>query len=130
MPMLKSFYLKTLFLLLLSGLFSAELRAQCDNLKPMFGDNCTKPAELRKTDEAFRQAAIKQSGSPDSAARTYLYKAWEFFQQKKDSAAMQTLNQAWLLNPENPNVYFAFGHLVRYSFQKNAVQAERYYKLG
>src|SRR5688572_7780441 len=122
--------LKPLFVLFLVVLFSESSFAQCDNLKPMFGDNCTKNAGLQKADQKFRKTATKQFGSPDSAARAYLQMGWEYFRKKDEATAMKRFNQAWLLNPQNPAVYFAFGHLVRYAFARNAADAERYYKQG
>jgi len=122
--------MKTLLTLCSVLLFSLELAAQCDNLKPMFGDNCEKSAKMKIADEEFRKTAIRQNGSADSAAKVYLRLGWQHFANRDAETAMKRFNQAWLLNQEDPAVYFAFGHLVRYAFGKNAPEAERYYKLG
>jgi tetratricopeptide (TPR) repeat protein len=96
----------------------------------MFGDNCVKSAKMKKADEAFRKTAIKQNGSADSAARVYLRFGWRHFASGDPETAMKRFNQAWLLDPQNPSVYFAFGHLTRYAFTKSAPEAEKYYRLG
>lgn len=122
--------MKHLLVLFVFLWFSAETLAQCDNLKPMFGDNCVRSAKQQKEDDAFRKTAIQQNGSADSASNVYLRSGWQFFANRDPEAAMKRLNQAWILNQENSAVYFAFGHLVRYAFAKNAPESERYYKLG
>ncbi len=122
--------MKLLLLTFGTLLLALQTQAQCDNLKPMFGDNCVKSADLQKIDEKFRKTAIKQNGSADSAAKVYLQMGWHYFYNRQDATAMKRLNQAWLLNPENAAIYFAFGHLVGYASNKNATDAERYYKLG
>ena len=124
------FHMKTLLVLFITLFISVEVLAQCDNLKPMYGDKCVKSAKLQKADKDFRELAIKQNGSADSAAKFYLFAGWKYFHGRDAETAMKRFNQAWLLQPENPAVYFAFGHLVRYAFGKNAADSERYYKLG
>lgn len=122
--------MRLLLLFLLFICFQSEIFAQCDNLRPMYGDHCVKSSKMRKADEQFRKTAIAQYGSADSAAQHYLRMSWKNFRNRNQATAMKNLNQAWLLNPENPEIYFAFGHLVRYAFFKNAPEAEKYYQLG
>jgi tetratricopeptide (TPR) repeat protein len=110
--------------------FPAALWAQCDNLKPMFGDNCEKNAALRKADAKFIKSETKLYGTPDSAAHVYTAKAWSYFYRRDPETAMKCMNQAWLLDPGLAEVYFGFGHLTRYAFAKDAAAAEKYYKLG
>ncbi|MFC5269547.1 tetratricopeptide repeat protein [Adhaeribacter terreus] len=122
--------MKLLLLLVAVTFFSTEVFAQCDDLKPMYGFKCEKTAEMRKADEAFLNAATKQYGSADSAARAYLRMGWKNFQNRNEASAMKNLNQAWMLNANDPEIYFAFGHLVRYAFTKNAPEAGKYYQLA
>lgn len=122
--------LRTLGLLLVSTLLAADGYGQCDNQKPLFGDNCNRSAAVLKADQRFRQNAVQQHGSAVAAARFYRAAGWQEFKNGKPGAAMEKFNQAWLLDPEAPETYFAFGHLVRYAFGKNAPEAERFYKLG
>ena len=110
--------------------FSPEAYSQCDKQKPMFGDNCNKSAKALKADQQFIQEAVKKHGSADAAAQFYRTAGWQDFKSDKTTAAMEKFNQAWLLDREAPETYFAFGHLMRYAFGKNAADAERFYKLG
>src|SRR5689334_1911909 len=112
------------------SLFSLEAWAQCDNLKPMFGDKCTKSGSLKKADAKFIKTEVKRYGTPDSAANVYVAMAWSHFYRKDPETAMKRFNQAWLLNRNEPGVYFGFGHLTRYAFSKDPLEAEKYYKLG
>src|SRR5688572_21204406 len=106
-----SFYtfspMKLLLLLFVLVSFSHKILAQCDDLKPMYSDNCVKSAKMKRGDEQFRKVAIRQYGSPDSAMRHYLTLGWKNFQNRNDSSAMKNLNKAWLINPENAETYFA-----------------------
>ncbi|MBK0401978.1 tetratricopeptide repeat protein [Adhaeribacter sp. BT258] len=122
--------MKLLLFLFAAVLFSLEISAQCDDLKPMYGLKCEKTAAMRKADDTFRNAAIKQFGSADSAAQVYLRRGWNNFRNLNQAAAMKNLNQAWLLNANDPEIYFAFGHLVRFAFTKNAPEAGKYYQLA
>lgn len=124
------FTMKPILLLLISVFFSLQVQAQCDNLKPMYGDNCVKNAKQRKADDQFRKAVIKQNGTADSAAKVHVLLGWRYFYNRDAATAMKRFNQAWLLNPQNPDVYFGFGHLTRYAFAKDAAEAEKYYRLG
>ncbi|KAA9340795.1 tetratricopeptide repeat protein [Adhaeribacter soli] len=122
--------MKPLLLLIFALLFSWQVFGQCSDLKPMFGDKCVKSASVRRADARFIKAEIKLTGSADSAARKYVLMGWQEFFRQDPKTAMKRFNQAWLLNPKSPDVYFAFGHLTRYAFDKNAAEAVKYYRLG
>lgn len=110
--------------------FCPKAWAQCDNLKPMYGDKCVKTGSLKKSDAKFIKSELKRYGTPDSASNVYVAMGWSHFYRKDPETAMKRFNQAWLLDRENPNVYFGFGHLIRYAFSKDPAEAEKFYKLG
>jgi tetratricopeptide (TPR) repeat protein len=122
--------MKLLLFLFGAVLLSLQTMAQCDNLKPMYGENCVKTEALQKTDAQFIKTEIKLCGTADSASRKYVRLGWGYFFRRDPQTAMKRFNQAWLLNPQNAGVYFGFGHLTRYAFNKDAAEAEKYYRLG
>ena len=122
--------MKALLLFFSAVLISASVAAQCDELKPMFGGKCVKTAAMQKADRQFIQAQVKAYGSADSAGRVWVRNAWQAFGREQPETAMRNLNRAWLLDKQNPEIYFAYGHLTRYAFARNAPEADTYYELG
>lgn len=79
------------------------------NLLPMFG-GIEKNATQLAADESFINDVIKAVGSKDKGSEAFVQKGWEAFFEKRDPAtAMMRFNQAWLLNPRNPDVLWGFG---------------------
>ncbi len=119
---------KWLLFLVVIGFLSFNVSAQKpDNTKPMYGEIPAK-GKLKMANEIFKQNALAQTGTIDSAARGYADLAWRYFYHHDLETAMKRFNQVWLLNPEFPDAYFGFAALM--DMQDNKTEAERFYKIG
>lgn len=85
-----------------------ELAKQDIRLFPKFGF-AVKTSRQLEADQAFMASAIAEAGTRDSASRYYFLKACDYMEQKDLQTVMYRLNQAWLLNVKNPDVYRGFG---------------------
>lgn len=98
-----------------------------DNTKPMYG-NVKKTGEYLKADNEFIATVVKQFGTKDSACKVYVNFAWRYLFNNDRTSAIRRFNQAWMLNPQNCDVYYGF-----YAFQKlenNEVEATKYFSIG
>ena len=77
-------------------------------LFPMYG-HAVKTSKQLEADAEFVERAIADAGSPDSASNYYFKKACTYMKQRDLQTVMYRLNQAWLLNVKNPDVYRGFG---------------------
>lgn len=77
-------------------------------LFPMYG-HAVKTSKQLETDAEFIERAIADAGSSDSASNYYFKKACTYMKQRDLQTVMYRLNQAWLLNVKNPDVYRGFG---------------------
>ncbi len=79
------------------------------NLLPMFG-GVTKSETQIEADSSFIAEATRIAGGREKAAEEFVKKGWQAFLGKRDpETAMMRFNQAWLLDPQNPGVYWGFG---------------------
>jgi Tfp pilus assembly protein PilF len=76
---------------------------------PMYGgmDRSQFP-ELKAADEKFISGVSREFGSREKATRVWLELAFKYYKQDRLEMAMRRFNQAWLLDPENPEVYAGF----------------------
>ena len=79
-------------------------------LFPKFG-SAVKTFRQLEADQEFLKTAIAESGTADSASKYYFLKACDYIEQEDLQTAMYRLNQAWLLNAKNPDVYRGFGRV-------------------
>ena len=68
--------------------------------------------DLKKADEDFIASTTKHYGSRQAAAQHWVEQAFSYHQRGNWPKAMARFNQAWLLDPENPEVYWGFGALL------------------
>jgi len=80
---------------------------------PMYGgmDRSSIP-ELKKGDEEFISHVTKHWGSRKAAARAWIEQGFVFHQKDESEMAMRRFNQAWLLDPDNPEVYWGFSSVL------------------
>ena len=114
-------------LLFLFQLSLVEGFSQADNKKPMYGE-VSKTKEQKETDESFIKAVVEQFGSKEKAGEAHIGLAWKYFYNDSLVVAMKRFNQAWMLNPENPDSYFGFAALMEIKGDSN--EAKRLYKIG
>lgn len=77
---------------------------------PMYGgmDRQSVP-QLKQADEQLIAGATKEFGSREKASDAFVDQGIRYYKADNYAAAMRRLNQAWLLNPNNPDVFWGFG---------------------
>jgi Tfp pilus assembly protein PilF len=96
--------------------FSASLRAEekipIDQV-PMYGgmDRSTIP-ELKAADEKLIADTTNHYGTREKASTAFVNNGFAYYQRDDLANAMRRFNQAWLLNPQNPEVYAGFGSVL------------------
>jgi Tfp pilus assembly protein PilF len=90
----------------------APALAEPINEVPMYGGR-PKSAEMIAADNAFLETIRQRGLSRADGAKEAVRLGWSYLWQKKDPAtAMKRFNQAWLLDPENGNIYHGFAVLT------------------
>ncbi|WP_092582104.1 hypothetical protein [Achromobacter sp. NFACC18-2] len=80
---------------------------------PMYaGGDRRAAAALRAGDEQQAVEATKMFGSPSAAAQAKIEQGYRLHRENQSGLAMRRFNQAWLLNPDNPEVYAGFAALL------------------
>jgi len=77
---------------------------------PMYGgmDRQSVP-QLKQADEQLIAGTTKEFGSRDKASDAFVDQGIRYYKSDNYAAAMRRFNQAWLLNPSNPDVFWGFG---------------------
>jgi tetratricopeptide (TPR) repeat protein len=85
-----------------------------DNTLPMYGgpDHVKTPYQL-EADEKFIQAVAQKGESREKASQAVAAGGWAFFNKGDLSTAMKRFNQAWLLDPNNPEIYKGFAAILK-----------------
>ncbi|MBL7157067.1 MAG: tetratricopeptide repeat protein [Candidatus Omnitrophica bacterium] len=81
------------------------------NEMPMYG-NVPKTPYQKEMDEQFIKKVIEQFGSRKAAAKEHVAFAWYYYNKGDLKTAMKRFNQAWLLDPNNEEVFSGFGLLM------------------
>jgi tetratricopeptide (TPR) repeat protein len=81
------------------------------NEQPMYG-NQPKTVAQQEADKQFIEEVTKAAGSKEKAAGQMIQRGWEFISKGDLSTAMKRFNQAWLLTPDDMNVYWGFGAIL------------------
>ncbi len=89
-------------------LVCAASSAQNINELPLFGET-PKSQEAVAADQRFIDAAIKAAGSVEVATRMETARGWQLLKQGDTETAIQSFNQAYLLNPHNAEAYWGLG---------------------
>lgn len=116
---MRVFIIAWLLLLLAKGCTTKEEKVgndTIDNTLPMYGETDVltygktgKTESHLRADQKFIEDAVKKYGSLDSASKVHVTLGWIYLQRGDTATAMKRFNQAWLLNPENADCYWAFG---------------------
>jgi tetratricopeptide (TPR) repeat protein len=105
----------TIFSLLATAmvLFGLPVSAQPVDQIPMYGgfDRAADPA-VRDADEKLFTDTTKHYGSREKASAAFVSNGFGFYGRDDLAAAMRRFNQAWLLDPKNPEVYFGFAVIL------------------
>ncbi len=94
------------------------------NELPMYG-NVQKTPEQTAIDETFIRGVTAEAGNKEAAAKKMLELVWQYAHRGDVKTAMKRCNQAWVLDPNNPEVFFGFGVLL--SKQKKPDEAIKMY---
>ncbi len=87
---------------------------------PMYG-SAPLTDQIKKLNEAFVKNIPKDVGGREAATKAAIKLAWQYFYNGDSQTAMKRFNQAWLLNPNNAEVFYGFGFLL--SIQRNIDEA-------
>lgn len=79
---------------------------------PMYG-NTTFTEESKKVNNRFIKESMENCGSREAACKDAMDTARRYAQKGDLKTAMRRANQAWLLDPNNAEVYYLFGSLTR-----------------
>lgn len=88
--------------------------------QPMYGGLPRSQAD-QENDAQLIQEATEHAGSREAASRELMKAGWDYYDRDDLSTAMKRFNQAWLLDPRNPDVFWGFGSVSL--AQRNADQA-------
>lgn len=77
------------------------------NQLPMYGRQ-EKNEAMKAADAAFLAAVDQRGLSRQEAARQAVQSGWTYWRKKDIASAMRRFNQAWLLDPDNGNIYHGF----------------------
>jgi len=93
------------YLLVVLLLACASVCAQNVNELPLFGETQKSP-EAIAADQRFVDSAVKAVGSKEAAARMATFRGWQHLKQGDMEVAIQSFNQAYLLQPDNVEVHW------------------------
>lgn len=114
------------FLLVAFPVFHESMAAPA-HLMPMFGGQSKRPS---KNDEKALVAFYEKHGfSRQDGARTLVITGWDALEKKDYTNAISQLNQAWLLDRDNADVYYGFALIVERR-DKDPKNAEVLYRQG
>ncbi len=100
---------------------------------PMYGaPEIPRPPELQAADEAFIERVAKDFGSRAEASKLWVDQGFKFYNQNNFDLAMKRFNQAWLLDPDQPQVYWGFASVLndREKFCEGRKMIEKALELG
>jgi Tfp pilus assembly protein PilF len=101
------------FALLLATSFSQIAEAQPADQIPMYGgQDRNADATLRAADEKLIADTTRHYGSREKASAAFVGNGFAYSERGDLANAMRRFNQAWLLDPNNPEVYFGFGAVL------------------
>lgn len=87
---------------------------RADNALPMYGGTTVVKTPFQmESDEKFIQKGVENSGTRERACLEVLKIGWAVLQQGDALNAMKRFNQAWLLDPSNPDVFKGFAAVLR-----------------
>jgi tetratricopeptide (TPR) repeat protein len=97
---------------------ASELQAVRLDELPMYGGPAAfqtsrdQDPALKAADDKLVLDAGARFGSREQAARAFIQSAHGYYGQNQPGMAMRRFNQAWLLNPDNPDVYAGYAAVL------------------
>ena len=100
---------KLLLALLLLATLPLSVSAQPADQSPMYGGQDRGADEsLRAADEKLIADTTRHNGSREKASTAFVGNGFAYYGRDDLVNAMRRFNQAWLLDPNNPEAYFGF----------------------
>ena len=96
-----------IFVAVLCLLAFLPAQAQEINEVPMYGGKSS--PEMTKANEEFVATMVKHFGSKEAGAKDSLKRGYDLLAQGNPLMAVRRFNQAWLLTPNNGEVFLGFG---------------------
>lgn len=104
---------KPTFLLALWGLLLSCALAQPIDQLPMYGGaDRAGDAQLKAGDDRLIAETTKHYGTREKASAAFVSNGFAYYNRDDLVAAMRRFNQAWLLDPDNPEAYWGFGAVL------------------
>lgn len=100
---------------------------------PMYGSmNRSAYPDLKAADDVFIDSVIREFGSREKASDNFANHAFDLYRKDDLARAMARFNQAWLLNPSNPQVFWGFASVLhdRGDYCQAATMMDRAIELG
>lgn len=91
----------------------ADTRPTPGDLLPMYGgmDRQAVPL-LKEADRQLIEGTTKEFGSREKASAAFVNTGFNYYYRDELDKAMRRFNQAWLLNPNNSEVYWGFSSIL------------------
>jgi tetratricopeptide (TPR) repeat protein len=91
----------------------ADTRPTPGDQLPMYGemDREADPL-LKEADRQLIEGATKEFGSRKNASAAFVNTGFSYYYRNELDRAMRRFNQGWLLNPNNPQVYWGFASVL------------------
>jgi tetratricopeptide (TPR) repeat protein len=129
---MKNYLLTISFLLISTFLFGQQISytswkedAKSDiRLLPKYG-NVPKTQEQKQADAELIKTYLEKEGSSRKASELLVRLGYSYLYRGDIKTAMYRFNQAWLLDPNNDNVFWGFG-AVYFTFQDYAAALRQY----
>ncbi|MCL5269481.1 MAG: hypothetical protein M1457_02755 [bacterium] len=100
-------------------------------LLPMYG-GVERTAREKEADARFIAEVIRQAGSREEGSRRIAAIGWANCRRNDFAGAILRFNQAWLLDPKNPQAYWGFGAVLQHEskLDKALEMVEKAYELA
>jgi Tfp pilus assembly protein PilF len=115
-------------IVIFSALVYGPVHAELINLIPMYGEQ-EKTEALKKADADFIASIEKLGVTRQEGAKQLAKSGWSYWKKNDMNLTIARFNQAWLLDPENADVYHAFA-LARSAKGAGLAEVEKYFLLG
>ncbi len=107
-------FLLLILIVFLTGCLAttSQQRTRVDEIPLYGGIDRSQFPELVAADQQFISGVTEAFGSRERASQLWVEQGFKFYNQNRLGMAMRRFNQAWLLNPQNPEIFAGFGSVL------------------
>ncbi len=110
---MRGFWFAGVLGVLLAGLTGCQsLQPPAEELVMYGGRDRIKTPEQHAADARFVQEIVQKFGTQKKGSNVCAERGWRAFYEGELRLAMKSFNQAWLLDPGNPQAYWGFGAVL------------------